>query len=443
MFVHCLNNYLRSNILAFFLTALLLFPGYGVGQTDDPQGQLTIEDIEIDGNTKTKPYVIFRYLTIKKGNPLNISEILANQHILTQTDFFSSVDIYTRPGSEKTKVVVIIEVEERKWPLYRFEGGSSDLEGWYIIPVSFRLDNFFGRGNIFGWQWRIGNLASGSSFNYRKPDVFGSSGFLDIDLFFESQEFIHYIDEIDTSENVKSTGLRLKWGGTKGWFKHIYFTYNIIRYKPYYNDFLALHFPDDFKITVFSALGLGLHTDLRDNSEYPLSGIWGSVSGELVIKDIGKEIAFPKFLVAGRYYRRMFGRNVIAFHLKGGYTGGNAPFYERFYLGGAYSLRGYLNRRLAPIGWGTKLLLAQCEIRFPLSTRNFPNHRHTAILFYDMGGIWLPDQPPGIDDFYHSVGFGYRIKLPIVDIVRVDLSFPLNTVDNNHFIFHVSLGHTF
>ena len=52
-------------------------------------------------------------------------------------------------------------------------------------------------------------------------------------------------------------------------------------------------------------------------------------------------------------------------------------------------------------------------------------------------------QTPDIDNFLSAVGFGYRIKLPIVGITRFDVAFPLNKVDNNNAEFHLELGHTF
>ncbi|RMF59759.1 MAG: hypothetical protein D6743_15890, partial [Calditrichaeota bacterium] len=164
---------------------------------------------------------------------------------------------------------------------------------------------------------------------------------------------------------------------------------------------------------------------------------------ELAHDQVGSDVNFSKITLDTRFYKRVFDKEVVAFHFKGGYASQNTPFYERFYLGGANSLRGYPDRRLTPVGWGTKLILTNTEFRFPLSTKNFPYHKSSAVLFFDAGGIWKPGQTVRIDDFYAAAGFGFRIKLPIVGVTRFDFSFPLNKIDNNDFQLHISLGHTF
>ncbi|MFQ6112783.1 MAG: BamA/TamA family outer membrane protein, partial [bacterium] len=285
------------------------------------------------------------------------------------------------------------------------------------------------------------------------PNLFGDSVFLDLELYGAGHDFIHYFGSNRISHDVDSGGLRIKMGGTQGFFKHIYFAYRIETYKPGLtaqiadNDSTITSFPsaiaDDLQKTTIGAFSLALHADFRDNPYYPLNGFWGALVGEVAHDEVGSEINFSKITLDARFYKRVFGRQVFAFHLKSGYATENTPFYERFYLGGANSLRGYPDRRLTPIGWGSKLILTNTEFRFPLSGKNFPYHKTTGILFFDAGGIWLPGQTPKLDDFFTSLGFGFRIKLPIVGITRFDFSFPVNEVDHNDFQFHISLGHTF
>ncbi|MFQ5866068.1 MAG: outer membrane protein assembly factor [bacterium] len=443
--------HLKKNCLIIFL--LLIHPILAFSQRADSTRQLIVEHIEVTGITKTSRNVIFRYLTIQQGDVINPARVAANQRRLSQTNFFKEVDFYTRPGSEKGKVVVVIEVKERRWPYFQFEGGHSDLNGWYFVPASLRFDNFFGHGNFIGIRWFIGDRVSKLSLGYRNPNLFDDTAFLDIELYGATHDFIHYFGTSRIRQNVASGGFRIKFGGTQGLSKHVYFGYRIETYEPSLtakitdNDSTITSFPpeiaDDLERTKIGAFSLVLHADLRDNPYYPLKGFWGALSGELAHEEVGSEINFSKITLDTRFYQRIFGRQVFAFHLKTGYATENAPFYERFYLGGANSLRGYPDRRLTPIGWGSKLILTNTEFRFPLSSKNFPYHKATGILFFDAGGRWLPDETPKLDDFFTSLGFGFRIKLPIVGITRFDFSFPLNKVDENDFQFHISLGHTF
>ena len=144
----------KYNCLLIFALCLS-WCNFSSGKAQTNNKTLIIENIEIEGNDKTKSEVIFRQMTIKPGDVLNPSELIENTERLEQTNFFKEAEIYTRPGSQKGLVIVVVEITERTWPYYRFEGGHSDLNGWYIIPVSFRFDNFFGHGKLTGWQMKI------------------------------------------------------------------------------------------------------------------------------------------------------------------------------------------------------------------------------------------------------------------------------------------------
>lgn len=422
-------------------------------QTVDSTRQLIIEKIEVSGNTKTKLEVIFRYLTIRTGDAINPARIEANYRRLSQTNFFKEVDIYTRPGSSKGKVVVVIEVRERRGPYFQFEGGHSDLNGWYFVPASLRFDNLFGRGNFLGLRFFIGDRISKLSLEYRNPNLFDNSAVLNLELFGAVQKFIHYFGTERVAQDVDFSGFRMRLNGTQSIFKYLFFAYRIETFKPELFaeltdlDSTITSFPpdiaDDLAKTKVGAFSVGIHADLRDNPVYPLNGFWGALTGELAHEEVGSDVNFSKITLDTRFYKRIFRRQVFAFHFKGGYATKNALFYERFYLGGANSLRGYPDRRLTPIGWGSKLILTNTEFRFPFSTRNFPYHNASGILFFDAGGLWLPGETPNLEDFFSSVGFGFRVKLPVLGVTRFDFSFPLNKVDENDFQFHISLGHTF
>ena len=241
-----------------------------------------------------------------------------------------------------------------------------------------------------------------------------------------------------TKQDVDFGGLRVKIGGNDGLFKYFNLGFKRENYRP--DSFVEFLDIDETRI---SALSLVLQADSRDNPIYPLKGFWGAMSLDFAHDLLGGDRTFVKLTLDSRFYQRVSKRNVFALHLKAGYTEDSAPFYERFFLGGANSLRGYRDRRLTPTGWGTKLLLANAEFRFPISQKDFPYHKVSGVLFLDAGGSWLPGQDPKFDDLFSAAGLGFRVKVPVLGITRFDFSFPLNKVDNEDFQFHVSLGHTF
>lgn len=434
------------------LVLALLLPLAAGAQPAPPHRRLTLESFEFAGNSKTKPEVIRRRVGLEIGDEITPEIIERSRLRLERTNFFKEVSVYARPGSAKGRIVLIVEVKERRWPYFQFEGGHNDLDGWYFVPASLRFDNAFGHGRRFGLKWYLGDRQSKLSLSYG-AEIFGRFDF-SAEVFGANKDFIHYLNSLRASQNVNYGGLALRVSGKSGFLRHVFFGYRTLSFDP--DNFarrednarieggvLPASVADDLGKRTFQTLTLGLRLDTRDNPVYPLKGVWGAFTSELSDETKGGTAQFTKLTLDARAYQRIDSERVFAFHAKAGYITRFSPFYERFYLGGANSLRGYRERRLTPTGWGAKLFLTNAELRFPLSKERFPYHRSTGVVFFDAGGIWRNGQKPRFGDLRASVGVGVRIKLPIIGIGRFDFAIPLSKIDQNDFKFHISLGHTF
>ena len=95
---------------------------------------------------------------------------------------------------------------------------------------------------------------------------------------------------------------------------------------------------------------------------------------------------------------------------------------QRYYLGGSWSLRGYPRRYF----YGRNLILSNNELRFPLVNdlyigMPFGNMRFQSIrgaVFFDAGNAWENDY----DHLYGSMGFGFRIALGYITVLRFDFA---------------------
>jgi outer membrane protein insertion porin family len=444
----------------FVLTCFpLLIDSPGLAQSAQPNIRV-IESILLQGNKKTEQEVITRRLTIQEGDTIDASHLAElldqNRRILTRTNFFKEVDLYPQPGTARGNIVVVVEIKERKWPFFQFEGGHNDLNGWFFVPASVHFDNLFGHGSEIAWRLYWSDDMNRSSLTFRTYKLFKYKAFLDADILLDvDQTFVHYLNNQQVSQQVKYGGLELKIGGANGIWRHLFAGFKSIEYKPenfatianldsnITSDQLPESIQDDLpgrRIRTFSA---GIYADKRDNPDFPMHGYWGAITAESGASKKSGDISFQKVTFDARWFRRVSDRQVVALHLKGGFASEETPFYNRFYLGGANSLRGFASRRLTPQGWGTKLLLSNAELRFPLSGESFPNHKATGIVFFDVGGIWLPEETLSFEDLSSSFGIGFRVRLPVVGLTRFDLSFPLRSIDQNDFKVHISLGHTF
>lgn len=440
-------------LLSLLAMLLLAIPTYPQQPASAPG--FIVEQIEIIGNRKTRPVVILDRLSFHVGDTITPATIEQDWASLIDSNFFKSVEFYTRPGSTKGAIIVVIEVEERRGCFLQFAGGHSDLGGWYFVPISLRFDNLLGYGNRGNLQLYFADRASKLSLQFTTYRLFDASAYLSLELYGGTTKFIHYIDGEELLQDVGNGGLQLRFGGNRGLFRHLFFGFSALTFNPKVPLELADSdssidaggvppvLAEQFEKTKIATIALGLQADTRDNPIYPQRGAWGALVFEKADRELGSDLDFERVTLDARFYQRTFGRQVLALNLRAGYASDETPFYQRFYLGGANSLRGYPERRLTPIGYGNRHALASLEYRVPFSPATVERSGASLVLFFESGGLWEPGQQPFFYDLYHAAGFGFRFKVPIIGLTRLDFAFPFDRVDDRNFKLHFSLGQTF
>lgn len=159
----------------------------------------------------------------------------------------------------------------------------------------------------------------------------------------------------------------------------------------------------------------------------------------------------------GRHYLPVGRRFVVANRLRvgsiapAGDVADNVPFYKRFFLGGATSIRGWGRLEVSPLSGfgfpigGFSLLEGSSEVRFPVWGKV------GGVAFVDYGNVWSKAWDVDAGDLRVAVGPGLRYVTPIGP-VRVDLGYQLTQIDNllvdgepekRHWRIHFSIGQAF
>ncbi|MEZ4748105.1 MAG: BamA/TamA family outer membrane protein [Calditrichia bacterium] len=438
-----MKNNIR-HILIFLIAVAALQPLFG-------QQALTVETLEITGNSKTRESVIRNYLTIRENEPVTREQLAADEARLRSTNFFKEVQISIMPGSEKGLAKVTVTVSERKWPFFQFKSGFNELDGWYISPIGLRFDNILGRGNVFGWELVIGDRVAGARLAYVRPFLFGSEYDLGVQIFGYNREFLHFQPDERLRQQVRDAGFKLQISGNSGLAK--YFSAAIVGQNVVPDTFLTRERNGDERFDVPAFLQqpvdtqkigrfiLAFTVDTRDQKIHPLSGWWGSAVLDQATKELGSFASFYRFTVDVRRYQPLWKKLTGAARIRWGTVSESAPFYEKFYLGGPNSLRGYADRSLTPPGYAAEIAQSSVELRFPLS-RRLKYDRFTGVLFFDAGYAWNDPEAFDFSKFKSGIGWGLRLRLPIVGLLRTDFAYPLDG-DDREMRVHVSLGHTF
>jgi outer membrane translocation and assembly module TamA len=158
-----------------------------------------------------------------------------------------------------------------------------------------------------------------------------------------------------------------------------------------------------------------------------------------------------------RHYLSVSQRLIVANRVRVGSIEGfnnleaNVPFYKRYFLGGASSVRGWGRFELSPLSGfgfpigGHSMLDGSSEVRLPVWGRL------GAVAFVDYGNVWPQSWDFNLGDLRYAVGPGLRYNTPIGP-ARIDLGYQLNPIEGllvngepqkRRWRIHFSIGQAF
>ncbi|WP_185954178.1 BamA/TamA family outer membrane protein [Balnearium lithotrophicum] len=186
--------------------------------------------------------------------------------------------------------------------------------------------------------------------------------------------------------------------------------------------------------------------DRRDNKSNPKRGFLSflnlSLSGFLLGGDTDYVMAEEKFL-----YLFPIGEEIFVVRLNGGIInsigGKPVPVQDRFFLGGAESIRGYKYGTVSPTDEKGNYIGGKAYGLFSLEVRRSLTKNLEGALFYDSGRVFREPSRFKLSNWYSSVGFGIRYLTPVGPL-RFDYGYKLKKVPGQgRGRFHISFGFPF
>jgi outer membrane protein insertion porin family len=177
-----------------------------------------------------------------------------------------------------------------------------------------------------------------------------------------------------------------------------------------------------------------LINDTRDNTFFPTQGRYIEVSFEQAFGNF----AFPKGTLDMRKYFTLAerpdgsGRQILALYGFVGATGKNTPIYERFFLGGIGTLRGFYFRGASPtvdtveVG-GDFATYGTIEYTVPISADDM----FRAAAFVD-AGIDARTSNISSQDVRVAPGLGIRISVPAMGPAPISIDFAVPVVKSSN-----------
>ncbi len=435
-----------------------------------------IERINIKGNSKTRDKVIRRELVIAEGDRYNERRIQLSRRRVTQLGYFKDVNLTTEKGSRPDRAVINITVAERPTGTFQVGAGFSSVEN-FIAQAQVSQDNLFGRGHSLSLQAQMSSLRQIFILRFVEP-------------YFLDTRWTFAFTLYNSLTNYESFN-RNAYGGTLTWGYPI--THNLRAYLTYKAERVQVAtggsnvllsgasrlvipatavIANLFNDGVTSSARAAISWDTRDNRLFPTKGFYQNFSVEFASPYLGSQNVFNRYRGFSRWYYPLYKRDLvfkvnaeigmIASSLKQG-----VPIFERFFVGGIYSVRGFRPRSLGPTvqvpispdpgarlfafpKGGNKELLFNVELEFNI----FERVGIKGVVFFDAGNAFddsenftlYPDLAGWKENramLRTAWGFGLRWFSPIGPL-RFEWGLPLvRQPGEERIVFEFTIGNMF
>jgi len=409
---------------------------------------VTIDKIEITGNTKTRDKVIRRELELDEQQPFSGSKLRRSQERLRRLGFFEDVNITTRKAESEDRLDLLVDVKEASTGAFSAGAGISSGES-FLFNVRLSEINLFGRGQRLVLNADFGSIRRNFSLDFTEPYLFDTQLTAGFSLFNWQLIFDEFTrGGTGASVRVLYPFTALGWNSLAGF--SLADTRMGLEYRIEDAEITdvaagaATEIATEQGSSLTSSITPRLFRDTRNHPFDPTAGSLQDLSFEFA--GIGGQSKFIKGEARWRSYFPFYRSptwGTFVFSLGGtlGYGLGygnqrELPLFERYFPGGINSVRGFRILSLGPrndvlgttggldrrdsVG-GSQQLIFNNEIIFPI----VESLGLKGVLFFDAGNAFSAAQGIDFNEMRMASGAGIRWLSPIGPL-RIEIGFPLN-----------------
>jgi outer membrane protein insertion porin family len=402
--------------------------------------QYFVNRITFKGNTTTRDNVIRREIRLLENGVFNTEALKFSVKRINQLGYFKQLEegsdvikVEKTPG-EKNKVDVTLQFEEQNRNQLTFGAGVSQYEGFFG-QLAFQTSNFMGRGESVTFSVLAGARVQNYQLAFSEPFLFDRPITAGIDLYNREIRYYYAYTQASTGGNVV---MGFPAGNFSRWFlsyrleesrvkdlDESFLDPGIIGRNPFLADALLLS--EGGKRTISQVTPSFVHNTI-DNPIFPNSGKrftlgmdFAGIGGNVNFIKPRTEFVFWKPFGASRRttlgmraqfeYIRPYGSTLVL------------PIYERLFLGGEYSIRGYDIRTIGPRDIGTpenpgtfvvlggnKSALFNAEYQLTIAGPV------RVMAYFDAGQVKDLGIRMNWDDFVMSTGAELRFFMPVLNV---------------------------
>ncbi len=370
-----------------------------------------IEKINITGNTRTRDKVIRRELYIDENELYSSTGLKKSKSALRRLGYFDDVDIEKVRGSSSDKIDIDVKVKERPTGAISAGIGYSSVDN-LIGTASISQSNLFGTGIKLNLSGTISSSSTRFVLGFTEPYLFDKPISAGIDLYNTDQQFQGF----NTRKKGFDTRLGFPFLGREN---RAYLAYTLEDAEVLDVSTSASTFIKEQEGSrTESSVALTLTRDTRDDAFFPRHGSVITYSAKVAGGVLGGNVYTIKHQINAIHYFPL--PHNTTFSIRGqagylrGYAGREAPIYERFFLGGINTIRGFDTRTVSPkdpltgdlIG-GNTMFVTNLEFLFPF----VKGQKIRGLLFFDAGNAY--EGNVDFSDIRTAAGAGVRWYSPV------------------------------
>ena len=420
-------------------------------------------EVFVNGLRRLRPSFVQKRFTNLQGKTYSPEVLDERFRTLMRTGLFNVLKIEPTPIADEDQLLLNISAEEAKSKEFGVSVGYGTFEGG-IIGAQYRDRDMFGYGRPITLSAEVSQRSYKGEVVYEDPFLF------DTDLSFKNRASAFTFDYDGYSKFELGDRVELSRKITKQYEVGLVFA---ARHVDVTQTSIADRFLGD-KSYFVNSLGFTQTLDLRESPLVAPRGFLFNTTLDIASTAFGSEIQLirgtgrvayflpfgPKSLTPGvvedqtapplqRWFQQSslaFGARVGAVHSLNN-TGPDEPttlpIDERFFNGGATSVRSFGERTLGPLDpkgnpiGGEFYTIFNVEYTFPIYGEL------QGALFFDSGDLLPTSEHPGVEDMRYALGAGLRYQLPIGPI-RLDYGWNPDRQPGEDFgAFHFSFGFAF
>jgi outer membrane protein insertion porin family len=431
-----------------------------------------VESIKVEGNTITKTRVIIRELALRPGDVFDLKRMATSENRLRNTRYFGDVRMNPEATNVPGRRDLSVTVSEGRTGNFTFGAGFGSVESavvyFELTQGNFDLFNyrsgFRGDGQKFRFRASLGSTSNEVLIAFEEPWLFEQRLAFGVELFRTESDYN------SSDYNELRTGFELYLRRRLFELVEARMSYRFEMVEIFDVDFgpdlggdnsdgsrpndgiADVYQAADGETDVVSKIGLSLLRDTRNSLMFTRSGNRTTLSSELA--GIGGDVNYLKLEARTAQFIPTFDKHDQTLSIIGRIgtaspygDSEDVPFYDRFYLGGPDSLRGFEHRDVGPrdsdddeeaVG-GNSYGMLSFEYGFRLA------EPLGLVAFYDWGFVNESDYDFSPSGYASNWGIGARIIL-MGSPLKLDLGFPLTVPDNaedNGAQFNFSFGTRF